>query len=195
MIHSKTDYLSYLAQDKEALNIGTEKYSFLKRLFFPNLIWLFEKRLRRCEYFLNVKKGGIQFFFAKILYRRISLKLGFSIPLNCFGAGLSIAHYGTIVINSKVKIGKNCRIHTSVNIGASAGEAKAPTLGDNVYIGPGAIIYGNIFIADNVTIAANSTVNKNCLESNVILAGSPAKIIKENMPVWWERNQLRLSKS
>lgn len=37
-------------------------------------------------------------------------KLGFSIGLNVFGPGLSIAHYGCIVVNSGARIGTNCRI-------------------------------------------------------------------------------------
>lgn len=58
----------------------------------------------------------------------MSIKLGFSNPNNVIDAGLSIAHYGTIVISPYAKIGKNCRIHTCVNIGASAGNHKAPSI-------------------------------------------------------------------
>ncbi len=47
----------------------------------------------------------------------------------------------------------------------------------NVYIGPGAKIFGKIIIADGVAIGANSVVNKSILEENVSVAGIPAKII------------------
>ena len=104
---------------------------------------------------------------------------GYTIPENVFGPGLSIAHYGTIVVNSKARVGKNCRIHICTNIGASGGTFDAPKLGDNVYIGPGAKIYGNIKIANNIVVAANSSVGKSFEEENIIIGGSPAKKIKE----------------
>lgn len=126
--------------------------------------------------------------YYNLLYRRLSIKLGFSIPINCIDAGLSIAHYGTIVIFPHVKIGKNCRIHACVNIGASSGKLKAPKIGDNVYIGPGALLFGEIEIANRITIGANSTVNKSCLTENAIIADSPAIIVKINYPDWTEFN-------
>lgn len=54
----------------------------------------------------------------------------------------------------------------------------SPIIGDNCDIGVGAKIIGDITIADNVTIAAGAIVNKSCSQSNVVLAGVPAKIIK-----------------
>jgi serine O-acetyltransferase len=192
MINSKQDYIFYLNADKLAYG---KKGNTLKDFFFPDLVWKFQKALRKYEYYTNVKKG----LFGKILqivayakYRKMSLKLGFSIPKNVFGPGLSIAHYGTIVINPATKIGKNCRIHTSVNIGASGGSSKAPQIGDNVYIGPGAIIFGDISIADNVSIGANATVNKEIKVPNCVVAGTPAKIIKENVYCWWKNKGLEL---
>lgn len=46
-----------------------------------------------------------------------------------------------------------------------------------IYIGPGAKIYGNITIGDNVTIGANAVVNKD-FGSNLLLIGIPAKAKK-----------------
>jgi serine O-acetyltransferase len=197
MIQSKKDYKYYLQQDRKALGIPEiQSITFLmKEFFFPNHIWTFQKTLRKLEYLTNVNRGVILNFIkiiTKIKFRNLSLKLGFSIPINVFGPGLSIAHYGTIVVNGNVKIGNNCRLHTSVNIGASAGNPEAPQLGDNVYIRPGAILFGKIYIANNVTIAANATVNKDYKEEGVVLAGTPAKIVKRDFPVWWKNNQINL---
>lgn len=116
--------------------------------------------------------------------------MGFSIPVNSFSYGLSIPHYGTIIVNPNAKIGSFCRLHAGVNIGASAGRPEAPQIGDNVYIGPGAILFGNIKIANNVTVGANATVNKDCLEENVVIAGSPAHVVKREMPNWTEFNKI-----
>ena len=70
-------------------------------------------------------------------------------------------------------------MHACVNIGASNGEKEAPQFGDNVYIAPGAKIFGNITIASNTAIGANAVVNKSFLEENTIIAGIPAKVIGE----------------
>lgn len=90
------------------------------------------------------------------------------------------------IISSTAKIGRNCRIHSCVNIGASRGKNGAPIIGNNVYIGPGAILFGDITIADNVSIGANATVNRSFTESNVVIAGTPAEIVKRNVPAWNE---------
>ncbi|HEY3363291.1 MAG TPA: hypothetical protein VGK06_16105 [Methanosarcina sp.] len=50
-------------------------------------------------------------------------------------------------------------------------------MGNNVYIGPGAKIFGNIVIADNIAIGANSVVNKSFYERGISIAGIPAKKI------------------
>ena len=202
MIRSKAEYKQYLAQDKKALGLKDD-CSFLqkaKMLLCPNLIWEFEKSMRKVEYIKNVqlrqsKWGGkilvcLRLYLALRRYWKLSLKLGFSIPVNTFGPGLSIAHYGTIIVNDNARIGANCRLHCCVNIGASKGSRKAPQIGNNVYIGPSSVLFGDIIIADNVTIGANATVNKSFEQENVVLAGSPAKIVKENCENWLEFNNV-----
>ncbi|PKQ44067.1 serine O-acetyltransferase [Confluentibacter flavum] len=181
MIKSKQDYLYYLKADRKALNIP-DKPNWIKEIILPNYIWVFQKRLRKLEYLKNCRNdliGKITYVILKVRFRKLGIRLGFSIPENIFGPGLSIAHYGTIVVNSKTKVGKNCRIHVCTNIGASGGNPKAPVIGDNVYIAPGVKIYGDIEIGNNIAIAPNSSVNKTFLEPNVLIAGSPAKIIKK----------------
>ena len=131
--------------------------------------------------------GGV----CRSMYRKLGLKLGYSIPLNTIGPGRSLPHYGTIVVNGNARIGANCRLHVCVNIGASGGQSEAPQIGDNVYIGPSAVLFGNITIADNVTIGADATVNKSCNQKNVVLAGSPASIVKEDYPNWTEFNKVK----
>lgn len=113
--------------------------------------------------------------FLKFKFKIISINLGFTIPINVFGPGLSIAHYGSIVINGNARVGKNCRIHSATNLGETRG--LSPKIGDNCYIGPGVVISGGITIGDNVTIGANSVVLKD-FPSNVVIAGVPAKVIR-----------------
>lgn len=173
MIKSKKDYLRYIESDRIALN---EKKNILRILFSDR--WLFQRRLRRLEYAVNCNKSKWLIVLNQFLFLRISQKMGFSIPINTFGPGLSIAHRGTIAVNGGAKIGKNCRLHVCVNIGTEAGKDNvAPIIGDNCYIAPGAKIFGNIIIGDNVVIGANSVVNKSFPEGNCTLGGIPAKVI------------------
>lgn len=111
------------------------------------------------------------------MYRMYGYLLGFSIPCGVFGPGLRINHYGLIVINPKCRIGSWCDIHQGVNIGEGVDKG-APQIGDNVWIGPGAKLYGGITIGDNIMIGANSVVNKSFPHSCITIAGVPARIIK-----------------
>ena len=182
MIKSRLDYHRYLERDRISNGVKNRKNIFDKFKFFifPKLEWSFIKAMRHLEYYENVGKyrfyvlGRLLYLFSKYRYRQLSIKCGYSIPTNVFGAGISLPHRGTLVINSQTKIGENCRIHVGVNIGAH--KEKAPRIGNNVYIGPGAIIFGDIEIADNITIGANATVNKSFTTPNVTIAGTPAKI-------------------
>jgi serine O-acetyltransferase len=142
MIKTKNELKKYLEQDRIALGIrNLSVKGRLKNIIFPNHIYCFQKALRKAEYYGNNKRNIISlllfaYYFFK--YKRLSIKLGFSIPMNVFGPGLAIIHYGTIVVNPRAKVGANCRIHVCTNIGESGGVAGAPKIGDNVYIGPGA---------------------------------------------------------
>lgn len=179
MIDSKKKYKYFLISDKKALGITKHKPSFI-----GDEIWKFEIMLRKAEYYKNtmghnyIKK--ILYYICLFRFHRARVKLGFSIPLNVFGPGLSIAHRGTIVVNGNAKIGKNCRIQESTTIGATNGESSAPTLGNNIFIGSGARIIGNIKIADDIAIGANAVVNKDFDTPGITIAGVPAKKISNN---------------
>lgn len=173
MITDKASYKYFLERDLKAY--GLEKISVY------NYYWMdcvrFQRRLRKIEYLHNVRRKNIfcrtYLVFLEIINHRFALKLGFSIPKNVFGAGLCLVHYGTIIVSPHAKIGENCRIHPSTSIGFFNG---APTIGNNVYIGPGAKLFGQITIGDNVTIGANAVVNSD-FPDNVTVGGIPAKII------------------
>lgn len=190
MIRTKEDLKKYICQDR-LMNEVPERTSLaykIMRFFVPDLTIQYLYCLRKEEFYTN--GGSILRYLYAYKKRKLGIKLGYSIPANVFGPGLSLPHYGTIVVSKNARVGKNCRLHVSTNIGASAGRPKAPIIGDNVYIGPGAILFGNITIADNVTIAANATVNKNCEVQNVVLAGTAAKVVKEKYNSWVVFNKL-----
>ncbi len=176
MIESRKDYLFYLEKDRIALVQRSKKPKL-----FGDEVWKFQRLLRKLEYFTNCRKSLFwkpAYLLLKYRFRRLSIRLGFDIPGNVFGPGLSIAHYGTIIVNGAARIGANCRIHAGVNIGTKAGHTfLAPKIGDNVYIGPGAKIFGPIEIASGIAIGANSVVNKSFPEPNISIAGVPARKI------------------
>jgi serine O-acetyltransferase len=177
MIRSKADLTFYLAADAVALSV-TGRVPWLS----PHAIWRFQRVLRKLAYCTNAK--GVPFrplrrLWLRLRLRQLSHALGFSIPINVFGPGLSIAHRGTIIVNGNSRVGANCRLHVGVNIGRGASASAAPTLGDNIYIAPGAKIFGGIEIADNIAIGANAVVSKSFTEPGISIGGVPAVKISD----------------
>lgn len=133
------------------------------------LLWLW----KRC----HLKYLGILF---RPLYRIYNIFLGVDIPWQTkVGNNLKISHPVGIVINENTIIGDNCIIRQNTTIGNKGYNNAAPKIGDNVQIGANCVIIGNIVIGDNVIIGAGSVVVKD-IESNCIIAGNPAKIIKHS---------------
>lgn len=180
MIKSKQDYEFYLEADKRASRRITKKpwwYGFFdKRMKF-------QKLLRKIEYYTNCKKtlhAKAYRMFLILRYKRMQEKLGFHIPINTIGPGLYITHTGPIIIAGQANIGSNLRINIGVVIGYNRSVTEAPNIGDNVVIEPGAKIFGGIEIPDWTHIGANAVVNKSFSERGIIIAGVPAKKIKNN---------------
>jgi serine O-acetyltransferase len=175
MISSYQDYLTYLEADRIAL----KRDKTLKSLLFDD-IWKFQRLMRQLEYQTNCQIGNPLRILTAWRYKMLGRQLGFSIPINVCGPGLSIAHQGTIVVHPDAKIGANCRLHVCVNIGAQAGKSNAiPQIGENCYIGPGAKIFGAVILGNNMAIGANAVVNKSFPEGNCTIGGVPAKKISD----------------
>ena len=177
MIENKEDYLYYIKCDREARGFSKKMYYGIRG---ENPVYKFQLLMRKVEYYNNCKKGffsKIYLYVLKYKYKKQQIKYGFSIPINTFGPGLYIQHRGTICVNGSARIGSNCRINVDVNIGTNMEkEEEAPIIGDNCFIGPGAKLFGEIQIGNNVAIGANAVVNKS-FGNNVTIAGVPAKIV------------------
>ncbi len=142
----------------------------------------YQRLLRKIEYLMNCRKGffvGSLRLYLRWRRRRLGFLLGLQIPPNVFDAGLAIVHHGLIIVSSEARIGKNCRIHSGVNIGHW--RYGAPRIGDNVYIGPGVKIFGEIQVGDNVVMGANAVVCKN-IPAEVTVGGVPARVISGKDP-------------
>ena len=98
------------------------------------------------------------------------------------GPGLYLPHTGTIVVGSGASIGSNCTIAHNVTIGHAGGRNKSasgsPSVGDRVYIGPGAILIGGITIGNDALIGAGAVVVKSIPERSIVV-GNPARILSD----------------
>lgn len=189
MIQSRLDMKEYIEADLKALGLYPLPLKMKIHACFHPEIWKFRKKMRKAEFLKNCGRRGVLHKLRYILcymdYIRYGYKMGFTIPLNVCGPGLCICHVGTIIINENAKIGSNARIHAGVNIGNSSkfGDEwtsdNVPTIGDNVYLGPGAKLFGKIKVGNNVAVGANAVVNKD-VPDNVTVAGVPAHIINNH---------------
>lgn len=187
MIITKDDLKYYLLADRLALERKdrfTLKEKLIRQFCIPDDVWNFQILLRKVEYYKNNARnvpGKIRYALACRKLHRLSILLGFEMHSESFGPGLSISHPGSIIISSLARIGDNCRIHPGVIIGTKAGgiEPARTRLGNNVYIGPGVKIIGDIEIADNIAIGANSVVTHSFTEPGITIAGAPARKISD----------------
>ena len=130
----------------------------------------------------NLKGGMVTSYYNDYFNKRCSyvgLNTKFeNIP--CFPHGV----FG-VFISDDAKIGKNCVIFQDVTIGsntlADSKKQGSPTIGDNVFIGAGAKIVGNIKIGNNVRIGAGAIVSEDIPDDTLVVLEHPRKIHKKGM--------------
>ena len=181
MITDKKTLKLYLDADKFALGA---KGKFPKP---TDSVWRYERTLRFYEYYRNTGKKLMRMIYAWVLHVR-GERLGFSISGNVFGPGLRINHSGLLIVNAKAKVGKWCDIHQGYINDDGTIMHQVPCIGDFCFIGPGAKIFGNVKVGDEVRIGANSVVTKD-IDNQCIVYGSTPPIIKKS-----ERNIITIAK-
>ena len=120
------------------------------------------------------------FFFARYLSEKARRKTGIEIhPGATIGKRLFIDHGMGVVIGETAIIGDDVTIYHGVTLGGTGKDTgkRHPTVGNNVMIGAGSLILGNITIEDNVKIGAGTVVLKDVPKNNTIV-GIPGKIVK-----------------
>ncbi|WP_409559950.1 serine O-acetyltransferase [Hyphomicrobium sp. MC8b] len=117
--------------------------------------------------------------FALYLQSQSSRMFGVDIhPAARFGKGIMLDHATGFVVGETAVVGDNCSFLHAVTLGGSGKETgdRHPKIGDNVLIGAGAKVLGNIKVGHCSRVAAGSVVLSE-VPPNVTVAGVPAKIV------------------
>jgi serine O-acetyltransferase len=114
----------------------------------------------------------------RMLYRRMCNYYGIELPYSVrVGRRTIIEHQGGLVVNGAVTIGDDCVLRHNTTIGVrNVRDLRAPTIGDRVDIGAGAVIIGDVTIGDDATIGANAVVTSD-VPAGATAVGVPARVI------------------
>ncbi|WP_407170700.1 serine O-acetyltransferase [Bradyrhizobium sp. ORS 111] len=121
---------------------------------------------------------------ARLLHRFAQAKAGIDMPsVLRAGPGLTIVHGWGLVVNRDAILGSNVTLFNGVVIGrkdkitAEGRETQYPVIGDDVWLGPQAIVVGGIEIGDGAIIGPGSVVTKS-VPPHCVVGGNPARILK-----------------
>ena len=148
--------------------------SSLEAILYPS----FKAQVRHkvAQYFYNKK----HYFIARYITEKTKRKTGIEIhPGAKIGKNVFIDHGIGVIIGQQAIIGNNVTIYQDVTLGGTGKEIgkRHTTIEDNVFIGSGAKVLGNITIGKNAKIGANAVVLKN-VKPNTTVVGIPAKEVK-----------------
>lgn len=113
----------------------------------------------------------------KVLFKFVQIITGIELPCEVVvGRNFVIDHFGGIVISGYARFGDDCRIRNGVVVGLkNVSEPIAPIIGNNVDIGAGAKVLGNIRIGNNVVIGCNAVVLID-VPDDALAVGVPATV-------------------
>jgi serine O-acetyltransferase len=115
-----------------------------------------------------------------VLNALVQVLWGIELPREAqIGPGLRIVHFGGITISPWVLVGRNCAIAQNVTLGAEGhgDNYGAPVIGNDVFIGPGARVFGKITVGNNVKIGANAVVYRDVPNDAVVALDPGFRII------------------
>jgi serine O-acetyltransferase len=121
-------------------------------------------------------------FFPRLVSHLARFLTGVEIhPGATIGQGVFIDHGMGVVIGETAIVGDYCLIYQGVTLGGTGKDVgkRHPTLGENVVVGAGAKVLGNLNIGDNVMIGAGSVVLRD-VPSNCTVVGIPGRIVYQS---------------
>ena len=95
------------------------------------------------------------------------------------GPGLVLYHPTGVVIGPGCRVGARATIMQGATLGSDAvtgGDGASPVIGDDVFIGPGAAVFGGVSLGDRVRVGANSVVTDS-FDADAVIAGAPARVV------------------
>jgi serine O-acetyltransferase len=180
-IQSRNQLREWMRQDLQqyieqgAFHDPVGRWRIWHRLQYPLIAW--QRLMRRTEFTFNTKRGRLwqpYVLFRKVVFSRASMRLSLEIPLNVFGPGLTVAHSASIVVNANATVGKNCRLHPGTCIGEL--HDLNPTIGDDVYLGNGAMVIGPITVGDRAKIGPHALVRESVAPDALVVGTAGRKV-------------------
>jgi serine O-acetyltransferase len=133
---------------------------------FPEFRSLFYYRLEQGN-----ERGALLARLFRPVWRPMT---GLNLTGKKIGSGLFVAHgYATTL--AAESIGANCYVHQGVTIGWDYRSERGPIVGDNVFIGTGAVVLGAVTIGDGARIGANAMVMCD-VPAGATAVGVPARV-------------------
>jgi serine O-acetyltransferase len=145
-------------------------------LLYPGVKAIFWYRIARVFYKIKLK------LIAEFIMYLVRMFHGIEIHPNAkIGKCLFIDHGLGVVIGETAVIGDYCTMYHGSTLGGTGKEhsKRHPTIGNNVMIGAGAKVLGNITIGNNVKIGANAVVTFN-VPDNKTVVGKKATVHEKN---------------
>lgn len=181
-VRTKKDLKFFLEEDAKVNDMACGMIKYFLYLFYgmeKAHAYRYIKTMRYLEYHSN--NLGLFHKFMSLFYKvklsRLGMKYHLHIIPNSCGYGLKIYHVfgGGQILNVR-KVGNYCTFNAGCVLGTKEPD-ETPTIGNHVYVAPGAKVFGSVVIGNNVVIAPNAIVTKD-IPDNAIVGGVPAKIIK-----------------
>jgi serine O-acetyltransferase len=163
-----------------------------RSLSVPAIVWLAATNrtfrplltLRLCQW--SRGRFPVLSLIVRILHRWAQAKAGMDLPsLLRVGPGLLVVHGWGLVISKEARIGANVTLFNGVVIGrkdnvtANGRTTEYPLIGDDVWVGPHAVIIGGIEIGQGAIVGAGSVVTKN-VPAHCVVVGNPARILRSD---------------
>lgn len=167
-MYFKTELKAALDRDPAATSVWMVIFTY------PSVQAIFYYRVANFFY-----RSGFK-FIARIVSQMARWMTGIEIhPGATIGQGLFIDHGMGLVIGETTVIGNNVTLFQGVTLGGTGKEQgkRHPTIGNNVVIGAGANVLGNIHIGENVSIGANAVVLRD-VPPNSTVVGVPGRIAR-----------------
>lgn len=167
-----------IRSDYERIRPGFSWGGFLRAYWFDEtfalLVWY-----RLARHFSAAGGWHPGLLLSYLMLRRQNRRTGVYLSRHVrIGPGFRIEHAGKSYINTDAVFGAGCTIMHNVTLGVShsrRGRPGVPVVGDRVFIGPNAVLYGGIHVGDDAMIGANSVVNRD-VPAGTLAAGVPATI-------------------